>query len=237
MPPGEIVYAIGDIHGRYDLLQELLGMITVDYFNTRKGKSLFLIFLGDYIDRGPDSARVISQVHQLVQQAEGRVRALKGNHEQVLLDFLVDPEAARDWLGFGGVETLQSYGVQVPMPPLTTQQLHALSRDLLVQMPPEHLEFLESLRPIFIMGDYVFVHAGLRPGVALADQSEHDLLWLREDASPKRWTFDKVAVHGHTPVEHVRLDTDCVGIDTGAYETDVLTALRMEDRSRQLIQT
>lgn len=211
-------------------------MIKTDYAETGQGKSPFLIFLGDYIDRGPDSASVINRVYKLARQSKGTVRPLKGNHEAAMLDFLADPEAAQDWLYFGGVETLMSYGVAVPDPPLSAQQLHTLSRDLLARTPAEHLDFLQSLRPIFIMGDYVFVHAGLRSGVPISEQSEHDLLWLREPP-PKRWTFDKVAVHGHTPTDVVFTDADRVGIDTCAYGTGVLTALRLEDRSRRLIQT
>jgi serine/threonine protein phosphatase 1 len=227
---GQIIYAIGDIHGCYELLRSLLTKIAQDVATRSDTAAPTLIFCGDYVDRGPDSARVLDALCWLKRYAPYDVRFLKGNHEAVMLDYVRDPEQARDWMRFGGVETLQSYGVE---PPCATADVleHLRARDdLLERLPVAHLHFLEQLDLMLTVGDYAFVHAGIVPGMPLAEQSEADLLWIRDEflGSPNR--HEKIVVHGHTwtnsSPEH---RANRIGIDTGAYETGVLTCVKLEN--------
>lgn len=227
---GQLVYAIGDIHGCYALLRALLDRIAADAQAHAAGRTPVLIFCGDYVDRGPDSARVLDALCWLRRHAPYEVHFLKGNHDQVLLDYLDDPWRARDWMRFGGVETLASYGVEPP--PLEADAArHATARDdLLERLPVAHLRFLDQLDLMVELGDYVFVHAGIRPGRPLADQSADDLLWIREDFLGATQRHEKHVVHGHTWTgSEPELHANRIGIDTGAYETGVLTAVRLED--------
>jgi serine/threonine protein phosphatase 1 len=230
------VYAVGDIHGCVDLLTALLARIESDAARLQPRKSPALVFLGDYVDRGPDSRGVIDVV--LSAQAEGRfeVRALKGNHEEALLGFLADADFGPVWADFGGQQTLQSYGVP---PPSLRSDIAAWerAREALGQaLPPEHLTFLSGLELTCVYGDYVFVHAGVRPGVRLADQAERDLLWIRDEFLYARGPFEGVVVHGHTPEAEPFVGDNRIGIDTGAYATGVLTAIRLLGAERVLLQ-
>jgi serine/threonine protein phosphatase 1 len=227
---GQLVYAIGDIHGRYDLLKALLGEIWRDCRARAAGRVPVLIFCGDYIDRGPHSAHVLDSLNWLGRRTDIRLHLLKGNHEQAMLDFLREPERAFGWLGFGGAETLASYGVAAPPEGADDRSLITTRDALLDALPASHLTLLQRLETMTTVGDYVFVHAGLRPGVSLADQIEHDLLWIRKDFLKSQASHDLFVVHGHTwSDEHPKLLGNRLGLDTGAYSTGVLTAVRLED--------
>jgi serine/threonine protein phosphatase 1 len=234
---GELIYAIGDIHGRYDLLVELLAAIAQDGEPALREKPPVLVFLGDYIDRGPDSAKVVEALTWLERRRDYSLRFLKGNHEKTLLDFLEDPAVAVDWLRFGGIETLQSYGVEAPTPEGPLPAFVEARDALLRNMPAAHLRFYERLETFLEIGDYVFVHAGIRAGRTIMEQSEEDMLWIRDEFIGSPGPFERVVVHGHTWFdERPRLLQHRIGVDTGAYRTGVLTAVRIEDDDLTVLQ-
>ena len=196
-----------------------------------------VIFLGDYIDRGPDSRGVLERVRR--ETADPHVHALLGNHDRMLLDALADPEgpAFHLWLMNGGEATLASYGIPPPDPftPQTAASQRSLAETLRDAMGPGMLEFLAE-RPTWLkFGDYIFVHAGLRPGVPLEEQSPHDLLWIRDDFLRSGADFGGVVVHGHTPSSAVEIRANRIGIDTGAVFGGTLTCLRLERTGRWLL--
>jgi serine/threonine protein phosphatase 1 len=233
---GRLVYAVGDVHGRYDLLTRLLGEIVADSRSSgRADGPPLLVFLGDYVDRGPDSAKVVEALIQLKAKPDFEVRVLKGNHEAGLLDFLADPIGPPHWLNFGGVETLRSYGVAGEV--LDGGDLQAMGEAFRRRLPQRHLDFLQSLELFTVVGDYAFVHAGVRPGTPVDAQEEKDLLWIRDDFLTAPGPLDKVIVHGHTPTLEPQLLRHRLGVDTGAYATGVLTAVRLLDGDVALLQT
>lgn len=227
---GRLVYAVGDVHGRYDRLAELLALIARDSDARAPAAAPVLVFLGDYVDRGPDSARVLSTLVWLRRHGGFEVHALMGNHERAMLDFLADPVATKVWMRWGGDATLASYGVAAPGEDAPDADFARARDDLLDQLPVAHLRLLEALAPIATIGDYAFVHAGIRPGVPLRRQEEADLLWIREEFLDDEQRHEKVIVHGHTWVDaEPVLRPNRIGVDTGAYSTGVLTAVRLED--------
>ena len=228
IPDGIRIYAVGDLHGRVDLLDRLLSHIDDDIARYPTHRAI-QIFLGDYVDRGPHSRFVIDRLIDRGQTQE--VVCLKGNHEVFLLDFLRNPELIKYWRQYGGLETLVSYGVVPPFNP-TPAQLEALLKKLRNAMPTAHFEFLTRLQVTFTCGDYFFVHAGVRPGVALDRQQEKDLLWIREEFLQSDADFGKIIVHGHTPVSVAELHANRINIDTGAYATGLLTCLILEGDRR-----
>lgn len=235
---GELVYAVGDIHGRYDLLKAVLTQIVADSAREARGRTPTLVLLGDYVDRGPDSAKVLQAVVWLQRRGGFTLRLLKGNHEQGMLQFLEDPERGEAWLKFGGAETLVSYGV--PPPPLGSpaEALCAARDGLLDQMPASHLQLLAGLELMAATGDYAFVHAGVRPDRPLAQQTEAELLWIRERFLEAPGPFERVIVHGHTWIgDQPQVTEHRIGLDTGAYHTGVLTAVRLDGASVQVLQS
>ena len=227
---GRVVYAIGDIHGHLELLDGLLDILRRDHAGLDRADPPVLVFVGDYIDRGPDSRGVVDRLIDLKTAAAGggwSVRALMGNHEETMLDFLQSPEGGAAWAEFGGIETLASYGVARPVGRGDSEVWRALQQKLLLNLPASHLSFLLQLELSVRYGDYLFVHAGVRPGVALEQQSPHDLLWIRGDFLSQPHGLDCVVVHGHSPAEEPFLGRDRINIDTGAYATGVLTAVRL----------
>lgn len=234
---GALVYAVGDIHGCYEPFKTLLGRITEDYAVRARGRRPVLILCGDYVDRGPDSDKVLQALVWLRRHTDLDLHLLKGNHEQAMLAFLDEPEEAGAWLGFGGMETLAAYGVKAVCPDAGPAGLRRARDDLLDRLPVSHLRLLEQLELCVAVGDYAFVHAGVRPGTPLASQVERDLLWIRGDFLDAPGPFEKVIVHGHTwrSAEPVVLDHR-IGIDTGVYATGVLTALRLEDGELEILQ-
>jgi serine/threonine protein phosphatase 1 len=235
---GQLVYAVGDVHGRYDLLKELMARIAADAAAHARGRRPILIFCGDYVDRGPNSAEVIESLLWLQRNASFDLHLLKGNHEQALLAFLDDPESAIDWISFGGAETLRSYGVTPPRPEAEIADYQRARDKLLDGMPASHLRLMERLELIVGIGDYAFAHAGVRPGVPLERQSEDDLLWIRRGFLDSHSRFEKIVVHGHSWRDsRAEILDHRIGLDTGAYQTGVLTAVRLEDECIEVIHT
>ena len=229
VPEGVRLYAIGDVHGRLDLLDELLTLIDDDN-HQRADAEPQLIFLGDLIDRGPDSAGVVERALEIATDLPG-TRFLMGNHEEVFLKALNGDERALRFLcRFGGRETILSYGLnEAEYDRLDFAELMPVLIDL---VPDSHRAFLSGFEDVVIAGDYAFVHAGIRPGVALAEQSPGDLRWIREQFLDHAGPFEKVVVHGHTITAEVDIRANRIGIDTGAYASGRLTALGLEGSDR-----
>jgi serine/threonine protein phosphatase 1 len=221
---GVRIYAVGDIHGRSDLLRQLFLRIDCD-LRANPAKEATHVFLGDYVDRGNDSAGVLdlllarSQIHQLC--------CLKGNHEIFLVEFLENPAVFRPWVQNGALPTLASYGLK-PAINADIKEQKELSVGLRNTMPASHIKFLTELKLSFTCGDYYFVHAGVRPGTPLAIQQEEDLLWIRDEFLRHEEPFEKIIIHGHTPVIEPEVRPNRINIDTGAYATGRLTCLRLE---------
>lgn len=233
---GRLVYAVGDVHGRLDVLEPLLRDIAEDALITRPPERPLLVFLGDYVDRGPASRGVVDLVMRLQADRSFEVAALKGNHEEALLHFLDEPAFAAAWLEFGGGATLASYGV-LPPPEAAEPEAWRRARDAFAEALPEsHRRFYQDLELMRIVGDYAFVHAGVRPGVPLEAQSARDLLWIRYEFLQDGGPFDKVIVHGHTPGAEPQLHPHRLGLDTGAYATGVLSAVRLHGEEQRLMQ-
>ena len=227
LPDGVRVYAIGDVHGRADLLQQLLTVIDVDLERSRPERAI-QVFLGDYVDRGPNSRAVLDLLIERSRSHE--TVCLKGNHEVFLLDVLDDPVRLQDWRHYGGLLTLMSYGVTPTMNPTPEEQVE-LMEGLKRAIPPEHLAFLQQLPSSFACGDFFFVHAGVKPGVPLDRQREEDLLWIRDEFLNSDERFGKYVVHGHTPVSAPDIRPNRINIDTGAYATGNLTLLTIQGDS------
>jgi serine/threonine protein phosphatase 1 len=231
-PPNTRAYAIGDVHGRLDLLEQMFDLIAADR-RERPCDRVFLVLLGDLIDRGPDSAGVIDFVLRARTLLPNMI-LLMGNHEEMLLRVLdQDTAQFRDWLRFGGYECAQSYGVEVGrLALLDASDAAALVRS---EIPDAHIAFLESFVDSFQFGDYLFVHAGIRPGVAVEDQNIRDLRWIREEFLDSNVDHQFVIVHGHTISEEPDERPNRIGIDTGAYVSGILTALCLEGAERRYL--
>ena len=232
--PGYRSYVVGDVHGRLDLLEQLLAKIHSE-LQRRPAAKCLLVFVGDLIDRGPSSAQVVERLRTYRREAIQPIFLL-GNHEEVLLRILGgDAQLITKWRCFGGAECLQSYGVDPEqLTHLSDEQALAVVRDAI---PASHVKFLESFVDSCRFGDYLFVHAGIRPGLELEQQSQSDLRWIREPFLFDDRDHGFVVVHGHTIAPEVEVRANRIGIDTGAYRTGVLTALAIEGSDRWLIDT
>jgi serine/threonine protein phosphatase 1 len=227
LPEGVRIYAIGDVHGRSDLLQQLFTVIDNDLARSAPDQAI-QVFLGDYVDRGPDSRGVLDLL--IDRRRRHETVFLKGNHEAFLLDVLQDASKLQDWRNYGGLTTLMSYGVQPSMKPTAEEQTKLI--DALIRvMPTEHVEFLRDLPLSFSCGDFFFAHAGVRPGLSLERQTEADLLWIRDEFLNSEDDFGKFVVHGHTPVAVPDIRLNRANIDTGAYATGNLTLLTIQGDS------
>jgi len=224
LPDGVRIYAISDIHGCAHLLDQMLRVIDADVAHSRPRHAIE-VFMGDYIDRGPDSRSTLDLLIERSQR--GNAVFLKGNHEAFLDDVFRDPGRMANWFQVGGLETLMSYGLSPSANPDGDEQ-HALLRELSEVMPARHRDFLGRLRLNFSCGDFFFVHAGVRPGIRLAEQREEDLLWIRDDFLQYKKRFSKYIVHGHTPVRNAEILANRANIDTGAYATGNLTLLSIQ---------
>lgn len=231
--PG-LVYAIGDIHGRLDLLLALLAKISAD--DPAAGAEL--IFLGDYIDRGPDSAGVIDALLTDLRITQRRPVFLKGNHEATMLAFLEDPMHGPAWSKFGGSDTLLSYGVRPPKrPSADLAGWEESRRQLVAALPQAHVSFLTELDLFADRGSYFFVHAGVDPSRPVHGQSEAEYLWIRDAFLQDERKLSQIIVHGHTPELKPVADRRRVGTDTGAYASGVLTAARIDSEGVRFIST
>ena len=232
-PAGSRAYAIGDVHGRLDLLEQLLDRIEADNSRRPPAKT-YLVLLGDLIDRGPDSAGVIERfVSDPPRWA--RLVFLQGNHEEFLLDVLSGrEEAVGSWLTYGGYECAASYGVS-PGATLNATA-HEIVERLREAVPPSHIEFLQNMADSFRFGDYLFVHAGIRPGILIDEQSQRDLRWIREGFLDCTDDHGMIVVHGHSIVDKVEQHPNRIALDTGAYRSGVLSAMGIEGSERWFIE-
>lgn len=233
-PPGLRIYAIGDIHGRLDLLDDLLARI--DANDAARGEARTqLVFLGDLADRGPDSRGVIERLMRLSQENEN-VRFIFGNHEELLiLAWEGDKRALGLFNRVGGRETLASYGVRHDTYDIAT--LEELGVLLAAHIPKSHIDFLRGFEDWIVAGDYLFVHAGVRPGASIEEQEPSDLRWIRRDFTEYRGSFGHMVIHGHTIVEQVDAQANRIGIDTGAFATGRLTAIGIEGADHWFLST
>lgn len=231
IPAGERVYAVGDIHGRLDLFDALIAEIERDDA-ARAPASTTMILLGDLVDRGPASAGVLARARAW--QSQRSVRILAGNHEEMFTESFADVETLRHWLKHGGRETVLSYGPdQVAYNRASLEELQAMLHDL---VPAQDRAFIDSFDEHVLIGDYLFVHAGIMPEVPLEQQERHDLLWIRAPFLRHQDAHAHMVVHGHTICETVDEQHNRIGIDTGAFRSGVLTAIMLEGTERMYIQ-
>ncbi len=224
LPEGVRIYAIGDVHGRADLLGQLLSRIEAHIIAHPTPRPVHVL-IGDYIDRGPRSREVLDLLINCSQSRE--MIFLRGNHDVFIRDFIRKPALLRDWSKIGGLETLMSYGLQPPINADADTQ-KALAVALYSALPARHRAFLNKLVSSFTCGGYFFAHAGVRPGIPLAKQHDDDLLWIRDDFLLHEEDFGKIVVHGHTPVREIDIRPNRINIDTGAYVTGRLSCLILE---------
>jgi len=237
VPAGQAAYAIGDVHGRLDLLEDLLVRIRDDAGQHPSDSARSLIFLGDYVDRGPESRGVVDAVMSDLLPGFTTVRLL-GNHEEALLSFLDGESDGLDWLSFGGLETLLSYGVPLRSLPNSGEAVKALQVALIEAVPERHVAFFRRCLLHYTVGDYVFVHAGVRPGIGLEKQTQTDLLWIRDDFLRVRTPLPgRVVVHGHTICDLPQNRGHRINIDTGAFVSGRLTCLVLRGKERRFLST
>ena len=235
VPAGVRVYAIGDIHGRLDLLLRLHDLIRRDADISGAARRV-AVYLGDYVDRGPDSYGVVDLL--ATQPLDGfECVHLKGNHEELMLRFMADGSMARAWLGNGGGATLKSYGVSTLGILLGDSGFQRMRAKLDRTIPNTHRAFYSELNLRHIEGDYLFVHAGIRPGVPLADQEVEDLLWIRQEFLNAEDDFGKIVVHGYSITARPEVKANRIGIDTGAFRSDCLTCLVLDGATRRFLDT
>jgi serine/threonine protein phosphatase 1 len=226
-------YVIGDIHGRSDLLDRMVDLISLDLETNPVGDCL-TVTIGDYIDRGPDSRGVLDRLAG--NPFSTRFVALKGNHEALFETFLSDPSIAEQWRRLGGLETLHSYGIPVTEL-MVGKNYEQASKALRNAVPEEHLKFLAALKTSMTVGRYFLCHAGVRPGIPLERQSDEDLLWIRDEFLNSKADFGKIIVHGHTPTERVEVLPNRINIDTGAFATGRLTCVVLENAEPRFLST
>lgn len=237
VPAGQAVYAVGDVHGRLDLLDDLLVRIRQDADRHSSDSDRSLIFLGDYVDRGSESCGVVERLLDDPLPGFATVR-LMGNHEEAMLSFLDGESDGLDWLSFGGLETLMSYNVPLRSLPQTGEAVVALREALTEAVPEQHVRLLRKCLMHHSVGDYLFVHAGVRPGIPLERQTSTDLLWIRDDFLRVRTPMPgRVVVHGHTIVDLPQNREHRINIDTGAFVSGRLTALVLRGPERHFLST
>lgn len=234
VPEGTLVYAVGDVHGRADLLEKMHAAILKDLLDVPAERKV-VVYLGDYVDRGPQSKKVVDILLDKPLKGFERVH-LMGNHEAFLIEFLNDLEAGPGWFFNGGLTTLSSYGVKIGKhDELSYEVLQRVQEEFLDKMPKTHLDFYKTLEFSRTEGDFFFVHAGIRPGVPLDNQTDEDMLWIREEFLGCEDDFGKVIVHGHTITWEPEVKSNRIGIDTGAFASGVLTALVLEGREQDFL--
>ena len=227
------LYIIGDIHGRADLLDQMVAKIDDDIARHRRTNCV-TITLGDYIDRGPNSRGVLERLSR--NPFPTRYIALKGNHEALLEMFLRNPSVADQWRRLGGLETLHSYGVPINEV-MVGKGYDKAAQALRAAIPNDQLRFLSTLQLFVSIGEYFICHAGIRPGVPLAKQTEDDLLWIRNEFLESEAMFEKIIIHGHTPLEWPDVRRNRINIDTGAFATGRLTCLVADPENSRFLYT
>ncbi|MCH8917687.1 MAG: serine/threonine protein phosphatase [Alphaproteobacteria bacterium] len=235
VPENARVYAVGDIHGRADLLGRLHDLIRADAapFHDRR---LAMVYLGDYIDRGPSSREVLDIL--VTSSLPGfETIHLKGNHEDLALGFLDDAQIGLDWTLMGGDATLMSYGAADGRRLRGSVDFATIQEKFHGKLPTAHLEFLRNLGSFHVEGDYLFVHAGVRPGRPMEDQDEMDLIWIRGDFLQSTEDHGRMVVHGHSITHEPEIRPNRIGIDTGAYATGRLTCLVLDGDGRSFLST
>ena len=237
LPEGIRVYAIGDVHGRDDLLGELHRRIAEDLARAPACGEVALIHLGDYVDRGPAGRAVLERLLGPPPAGVTATVQLIGNHEELLLAFLDDAGVGRAWLQLGGDATLASYGVSLTPDVPPAVRFESIRRAFSEALPAAHRALLRSMTPYHRLGDYLFVHAGILPGRALERQRREELLWIRDEFIHSRADHGVVVVHGHHIVPTPEERPTRIGIDTGAYHSGVLTALVLEGTERRYLAT
>ncbi|GHC67767.1 metallophosphoesterase [Limoniibacter endophyticus] len=230
-PENCVLYAIGDIHGRYDLMQAMERSIALD-FAERGASRREIIFLGDYVDRGPQSRQVLERLSQL--RAAPDIHILCGNHDAAMVEFLDHPSGEGLFALNGGDATARSYGIEIDFTdPLSLARGH---QALCEAIPPEHVELLRNMPDRYVAGDFFFCHAGIDPTVALENQEHDDLLWIRKLFLDCDGLHPKVIVHGHTPTKQVEMLPNRVNLDTHAWKRGVLSALVIDGPEKKIIQ-
>ncbi|MFT5274021.1 MAG: serine/threonine protein phosphatase 1 [Saprospiraceae bacterium] len=233
-PAGSRTYCIGDIHGRDDLLEQVHEQILGDASNHSGTNTI--IYLGDYIDRGMHSKQVIELL--LASPLPGFDSIyLRGNHEQSLLDFLMDAKVGHGWFNYGGLQTLVSYGIRYRKIPSSIKDMQALQGELKERLPYSHINFFEKTCFHHSIGNYYFVHAGVNPRFSLEQQQPEDQLWIREDFIKHTKPFEKIIVYGHTITDEPDFQHNRIGLDTGAYQSGKLSCLVLENDTQRIIQT
>jgi len=235
-PDDTLVWAVGDVHGCADLLEALVTAVLED-IERRDATTSHLVFLGDYIDRGPDSSGVLHYLAGLIGVPNLNVHFLRGNHEERMEAFLTQPDLGPGWCEYGGRAALGSFGVAPPNSTDGSEAWEDACRQLNLALREGHRAVLAAQKYSVSIGDYFFAHAGAEPGVPLAAQDPTQLMWIRRRFLDDKYAFEKMVVHGHTPSDQVHADHRRIGIDTGAYATGVLTALRLDGADRQILQT
>jgi serine/threonine protein phosphatase 1 len=230
---GRLAYAVGDIHGRDDLLMQLIKQIVADAAERRQhfAQPPLLVLLGDYVDRGRQSPQVLDRLIAMRNALDFETHFLCGNHEEAMLDFIEGRNSGRGWARFGGRNTMESYGVRPPLSDGDNDGWEAARAALIAAVPAAHVALLREMQLYLVCGELLFVHAGVRPGVALAAQRREDLLGIRSEFLDAEEGFDHFIVHGHTPVEQCDLRPGRLNLDTGAYMTGQLSAARFDGRA------
>lgn len=231
---GERIYAIGDVHGRYDLLIELLQRI-ISHFPTLEPKPsrLTVLLLGNLIDHGPHGGQCIELAKSLNEEA--RAKTLLGYHEHLLLESLnANAEAQEAWLAMGGLQTLKSYNISAPK---LSEDPFDFAERLEDGVPAEHIAFLKSLDASYSSGSYFFAHAGVQPGVPIAKQQRDALFSIGDEFTASEKWHGQMVVHGHSTVDEVEVYENRIALDTGAYKTDTLSAVCLQDKSIEVIAT
>lgn len=234
---GSCVYTVGDIHGRLDLLKNIHEKIikNSNKYTSHKKK---VIYLGDYIDRGKNSKGVIDELLiNPLKKENFEITYLCGNHEFFMMKFIQNPYLADSWLYWGGEQTLKSYGVDVYNNEYSRIPLKLIQQNFIKKMPKDHAKFFNKLKLMEIVDDYVFVHAGLRPNVTLNKQNSNDLLNIREEFYKSNYIFEKTVVFGHTIFKKPFIGNGKIGIDTGAFSSNILTCLVLESNKFDFLST
>jgi serine/threonine protein phosphatase 1 len=226
-----LVYAIGDIHGRFDLLKKIQQIIYLDA-DSDDSKRKVIVYLGDYIDRGPQSKQVLDYLISTPMKGFESYHLL-GNHEYAMLKFIAKEPGAEQWLAWGGDTTILSYGLVFDR----NEEFEAIQEGLIAKLPENHLNFLQNLLYMHEEGDYMFVHAGIRPNISMERQDLWDLLTIRDDFYRNYKRLARPVVFGHTVFEAPYHTETAIGIDTGAYATAKLTALALKGSERKFICT